>query len=87
MTTRPCNPCVNVADQCRSRGLTVGDTVEGIERLHGYWHAARLTLLWLGEECAAFRVTERSIIRPEWSEPTEQTNWTLSCRDWKKIDE
>ena len=75
-----------VADQCRELGLQVGDTIEGHEGGNGWWNTTRLTLLWLGETEAAWRVTDRSSSRAEWSEPREATNWTLSCRDWRKVD-
>lgn len=75
-----------VADQCRSLGLSVGDTIEGTESGPGYWNTTRLTLIWLGEEHAAWIATSRSSSRPEWSEPREEVHWTLSCRDWKKIE-
>ena len=76
----------SVADQCRSLGLKVGDTIEGTEGGQGWWSTARLTLLWLGTTEAAWSVTERSSRRPLWSEPHEAANWTLSCRNWRKVD-
>lgn len=75
----------SVADQCRALDLKVGDTIEGTEGGHGWWNTTRLTLLWLGETEAAWRVTDRSSSRPEWSEPREATNWTLSARVWRKV--
>lgn len=74
-----------VAEQCRALGLQVGDTIEGTEGGKDWFSTTRLTLLWLGEEEAAWRMTSRSSSRPEWSEPREATNWTLSCRDWRKV--
>jgi hypothetical protein len=50
----------SVADQCRALGLKVGDTIEGMVGGHGWWNTTRLTLLWLGETEAAWRVTGRS---------------------------
>lgn len=75
----------NTADQCRLLGVEVGDTIEGREALGNYWNEARLTLLWLGEEVAVFRATDRSSERPEWSEPEESADWTLDCRAWRKL--
>lgn len=75
----------SVADQCRALELKVGDTIEGTEGGHGWWNTTRLTLLWLGETEAAWRVTDRSSTRAEWSAPREAANWTLSCRDWRKV--
>lgn len=74
------------AEQCRALGLTVGDTIEGREEApRGYWHEARLTLLWMGQEVAVWSVTERSSERPTWSEPEECADWTLECRKWRKV--
>jgi hypothetical protein len=75
----------SVADQCRALGLKVGDTIEGTEGGAGWWNTTRLTLLWLGETLAAWSVTDRSSSRPNWSEPCEAANWSLSCRDWRKV--
>jgi len=75
----------SVADRCRELGLRVGDTIEGTEGGQAWWNTTRLTLLWLGEETAAWMMTNRSSERPEWSEPRESCNWTLNYRDWKKI--
>ena len=74
---------VVTADECRAMGLEVGDTIEGT----GWWTTTRLTLLWLGNTVAVWRVTERSGNSRRWSEPREATNWTLSCREWRKIGE
>lgn len=75
----------NTAEQCRLLGIEVGDTIEGMETSGHYWHEARLTLLWLGEEVAVFRVTDRSNSQPEWSDPEESADWTLECRVWRKM--
>ena len=75
----------SVADQCRALGLAVGDTIEGTESGDGWWNTTRLTLLWLGETAAAWRVIDRSSNRPHWSGPREAANWTLSGRDWRKV--
>jgi hypothetical protein len=66
-------------------GLKVGDTIEGTERVNAWWNTARLTLLWLGETEAVWRMTDRNSNRPHWSEPREAANWTLSYRDWRKV--
>ena len=76
----------SVADQCRALGLKVGDTIEGTEGGTGWWNTTRLTLLWMGDTEAVWRVIDRSNRSPEWSEPREAANWTLSCRDWRKVD-
>lgn len=75
------------ADMVRALKIHVGDTIEGREGKGppGWWQITRLTLLWLGEEVAVWRETSRSQMSPEWSTPRESANWTLSCRDWKKV--
>ena len=42
-------------------------------------------MLWLGQEAAVFRERERTNLLPEWSEPRESGDWTLECRDWRKV--
>ena len=74
-----------VADECRAMGLQIGDTIEGTQSGKGWWETARLTLLWLGEQEAVWRMTRQTgASQPQWSEPCESVNWTLSCREWKK---
>lgn len=76
----------STADQCRALGIAVGDTIEGRETAGpGYWHEARLTLVWLGDDVAVWRVSERSSERLAWSEPEEHADWTLECRQWRKV--
>lgn len=75
----------NVADQCRALGLKVGDTIEGTEGWGRSICTTRLTLLWLGEEEAVWRVTEREKNSSAWSQPHESTGWTLGCREWRKV--
>ena len=77
--------CLDAADQCRALGLQVGDTIEGRESWPGGWHEARVTLLWLGDQLAVWRVTERGSDDQEWSEPHEGAGWDLSCREWRKV--
>ena len=75
-----------VADQCRALKLGIGDTIIGREGdPSGWWHEAELTLLWLGKEEAVFSERNRTNERPEWSEPKEASNWTLECRNWRKV--
>lgn len=75
----------NVADACRALDLHVGDTIEGTEGGTDWWNTTRLTLLWLGQTEAAWMMTDRTSTHPEWSEPCEAVNWTLNCRDWRKV--
>lgn len=77
---------MNIADQCRKMGLSVGDTIIGREESNDYWHEAELTLIFLGESTATFRERNRSDEYPEWSRPRESTSWTLAYRDWKKVE-
>ena len=79
-------PGLSSADQCHQLGLQVGDTIEGRCEFHsGYWTEARLTLLWLGNQAACFRVSGRNINQPEWSEPHESCAWVLDFREWRKV--
>ena len=75
-----------VADECRALGLKVGDTIEGTESGGKWWNTTRLTLLWLGKKEAVWMKTSKSSERPDWSEPEESGNWTLSHRDWRKVE-
>jgi hypothetical protein len=77
--------CLAAAEQCRSLGLRVGDTIEGRESYPGGWHQARLTLLWMGDDVAVWRVMERNSDNPTWSEPHEGADWDLSCRRWRRV--
>src|SRR5258706_9073582 len=90
-TRRPKGPEVtprhdySVAEQCRQMGLRVGDTIIG-DDYHTYWNQARLTLLWIGECEAMWSVQRRSTDEPEWTEPREDACWSLSFRDWQRIE-
>lgn len=77
--------CLDTADQCRALGLQIGDTIEGRESYPGGWHQARLTLLWMGDDVAVWRVMERNSDNPTWTEPREDADWDLSCRVWRKV--
>jgi hypothetical protein len=55
----------SVADECRALGLAVGDTIEGTETVNAWWQTTRLTLLWLGETHAAWRVHWAPPLAPE----------------------
>jgi hypothetical protein len=72
-----------LADQCRSIGLQIGDTIEGAEEPG---ETARLTLLWVGEEVAVFRVTELRSGATDWDMPIESADWDLTCRDWRLVE-
>lgn len=87
-TARPAKYNVCVTEQCHELGIKVGDTIFGREevttRQSHYWHEARLTLIWLGDEIAVWRSMVRSSINPEWSSPKESASWTLDARPWIK---
>lgn len=74
-----------VADQCRALGLDIGDKIIGREGGAGWWNEAELTLLWLGEKEAVFSERTRTNENPGWSKPKEDSNWTLECRNWRKV--
>ena len=76
---------VSTAAQCRKMGIKVGDTIEGREGDDDYWNEARLTLLWLGNEVAVWKVWTRHYRRQQWQSQGEQACWTLDCREWRKV--
>jgi hypothetical protein len=79
-------PGLSRADQCRDLGLQVGDTIRWrTVWQNGYWSEAELTLFWLGNDAAVFRVRERSMRKREWSDPHESCAWSLEFRDWRKV--
>lgn len=74
------------ADQCRSLGLQIGDTIEGTDETG---ETARLTLQWVGDEVAVFRVTELCIGatgETEWTRPMQSADWNLSYREWRIVE-
>lgn len=75
----------HVADACRALGLQVGDTIEGKQGSLDWMSTTRLTLLWIGKSQAAWLMTERNDLSPEWSEPREVSNWSLNVRDWSLV--
>lgn len=75
----------NVVQQCKKLGITIGDTIQGREEYGDGWNEARLTLLWLGAETAVWSVATRNDRQPRWQQQGEESNWTLDCRDWRKV--
>lgn len=69
------------ADQARSLGLAVGDTIEGRERDH----TARLQLLWIGEDVAVWRYWSR-VDGSQMMGRGECADWNLGYRDWVKVE-
>jgi hypothetical protein len=76
---------MSAAEQIKALGLVVGDTIFGREEHGRYWHEARLTLLWVGEELAVWREQSRCQDEPEWQDMGEVSDWSLDCRQWKKV--
>ena len=79
----------SAAEQARKLGLTVGDTIQGREKVGDGWHEARITLLWIGSTHTAWIVSGRrstSWNGGAWSLPHEATNWDLGCREWERIE-
>lgn len=74
------------ADSARALGLKVGDTIEGTERAGDWWSIAQLTLLWLGDEIAVWRVFERTSECPIGRPIHEAADWSLDARDWRKVE-
>lgn len=71
------------AQQCRELGLVPGHVIVGRETYStGSWSESKMTLLWVGEELAVWKVQRRTNQAPNWRKTGEQSNWTLTCRDW-----
>lgn len=78
--------CSSAARQCRELDLNVGDTIVGRETYStGAWSEAKLTLLWMGKDVAAWNVHRRTDIEPRWRSTGEQANWTLAHRKWRRV--
>lgn len=77
---------MNTADQVREAGLSVGDTIQGRERSGDHWNDAQLRLLFLGRSVCVWMCRYRDSKCTDWSMWREQSNWTLSCRDWYKLE-
>ncbi len=76
----------HVAGQCRQMKIQVGDTIIGREtHANGSWSEVKLTLLFCGRQEAVWRVMERGSGSRRWGSYGESANWTLECRQWKKV--
>ncbi len=74
------------AKQCREMGLQVGDTIIGRETYsNGHWSEAKLTLLFTGNDLVVWQVMRRNNEEPCWLLIGEESNWTLGCRGWWKV--
>jgi hypothetical protein len=69
------------ADQARSLGLAVGDTIEGREGDH----TARLKLLWVGDDVAVWRYWSL-MDGGQMADQGECAEWNLGYRDWVKVE-
>lgn len=71
------------AAQCHELGLVPGHVIVSREQLsNDSWSEAKLTLLWLGAELAVWNVQRRTDLAPNWIFSGEQSDWTLTNRDW-----
>lgn len=75
------------ADEIKSLGLKVGDTIRGKEGGdtpgRSWWHEVRLRVLWVGEKEVVYRKQWRSNHHPAgWHDDSETANFTLSCREY-----
>ena len=74
------------AKQCREMGINVGDTIIGRESYAGGWNDAMLTLIFVGEFVAVFKVMRRNSNRTKWRDEGESAGWRLNCREWYLIN-
>lgn len=72
------------ADQCRQMGIKVGDTIRGDYR--GI-DTVILTLLWLGDRVAVWRVRVRYWNMTQWNATYESASWSLGHREWEFCEE
>lgn len=77
----------NHAEEIKSLGLKVGDTIRGREGGdtpgRSRWNDVRLTVLWVGENQAVYRKQWRSNRYPEgWKDDGETACFSLSFRDY-----
>ena len=71
------------ADEIKSLGLKVGDTIMGKEGGNGWWHEVRLTVLWIGAKEVVYQKQWRANHHPDaWHDDSETANFTLSCREY-----
>jgi hypothetical protein len=79
---------LSYADQAKSLGLRVGDTIVGKEHYGGgSWSEAELTLLWMGSQICVWRHRWRNSRFPNiWNGGGEAANWSLTDRDWHKAN-
>lgn len=83
----PLTTITNTADQVRSMGLRIGDTIVGRESHGGgFWEESRLTLLWVGESVAVFREQSRTSEDPAWDDEGETVDWDLGYRQWTRVE-
>jgi len=76
---------MTTADQCRAMGLTVGDKIVGRETHSSGWSESELTVLFIGLEVVVFSERQRDSNCARWWSEGESADWTLECREWKKV--
>lgn len=69
------------ADQARSLGLVVGDTIEADK----FQRLERLMLLWIGDEVAVWMRSVKSS-GVGWENFGETADWLLGSWDWVKVE-
>ena len=79
------------AAECANRGIKVGDVIigregPGEEAPGGWWQEERMELLWLGQRVAVWRCWTRTNREPGWRYDGEMSNWTLTCREWRRVE-
>jgi len=75
------------ADLVRELDLAVGDTIACADRIGGKLEFTRLTLLWVGEEVAVWRVKRRWDGAVTWRDDGENAYWNLTQHRWSKVDD
>jgi len=61
-------------------GWKAGDILEGSE----YGSVSQIQLMYIGDDCIIAKEISRNGKPVEWS---RETNWTLTCREWKKVNQ
>lgn len=72
------------AEECRQRGLKVGDRLVGDE---GYGPTV-IELCYIGErKILAHEISHRGVLLDPMQHLHREIMWTLSMRDWEKVEE
>ena len=76
----------STAEQCRTLGWIVGDTIEGREECGDDWTDSQLTILFIGQKSVVFFERSRSSMSPDWVDYGETADWILEFREWAKVE-